>query len=73
MFENCTCVAEMQAVESGFSYNDPASLVFLSNSTVTEGRCNQSCNTLGVYLGVIAVAIFLVFMLYVPDVIVTVR
>ena len=53
--------------------SDILSSVLLTNGTATDGRCDQGCKMLGVFLAVIAVALFLIFMLQVPYVIITVR
>ncbi len=45
----------------------------LPNGTVTEGRCDQGCQLIGPFLLVIGIALFLIFMLQVPYVIITVR
>jgi len=79
VFQNCSCIAGNLATQTlnttGFESSDIYQLTtdLLSNATAVEGRCDQGCNLLGVFLAVIAVALFLIFMLQVPTVIITVR
>ena len=79
VFENCSCVAEslaLQLVNASNPLNsDLSQLTFdlSSNSTATEGMCDQGCNLLGLFLVFIALALFLIFMLQVPYIIITVR
>lgn len=63
-FQNCSCIAgqlELRDVTS------------LDNSSAVEGQCDQGCNKLGLYLGVIFFALLLIFILQVPNIIITVR
>lgn len=45
----------------------------LVNGTAVDGRCYQGCNKLGIYLGVVFFALLFIFILQVPNVIITVR
>ena len=58
---------------SSINDTDIVSSILLTNATATDGRCDQGCNMLGLFLALIAVAIFFIFMLQVPYVIITVR
>ena len=59
---------------SGFNDTDAlSSLSLLPNSTATDGRCDQGCNKLGVFLALTAVVLFLIFTLYVPYIVITIR
>lgn len=80
MFENCTCVSSNLASQlfnttPQYMNTDLTQLTFdLSiNGTAKEGRCDQGCNLIGPFLVVIGIALFLIFMLQVPYVIITVR
>ena len=74
MFENCSCIAKrLQDLpaysNTTYTYTD----VLGNNSTATDGICNQGCNQLGLFLGLVAVTLFLVFMLYTPNALITLR
>ena len=81
MFENCSCIADnlaSQLLERGSPYygvndTDALSSLLLTNGTAVDGRCDQGCNKLGLFLVLIAIALFLIFILQVPYVIITVR
>ena len=68
VFENCECI-------SNISDNNDSILdeLIAMNGTANEGRCNQGCNNLGIFLASIFVSLFLIFILQVPNVLITVR
>ena len=72
MFENCSCVAT-RLLDMPTYVNSTYSEVLGTNSTVTDGLCDQGCNQLGLFLFLTALSLFLVFMLYTPNVIITIR
>lgn len=45
----------------------------LRNSTAVEGKCPQGCKTLGLWLVLVGIVIFLIFMLRIPTILITVR
>ena len=80
VFENCSCIADnlasqliQQETYNGINDTGTPTSILLSNSTATDGRCDLGCNKLGLFLAFIAVALFLMFILQVPYVIITVR
>ncbi len=65
-FDNCTCIADR-------IMNDHLHNFTVSSGTAVDMKCEQQCNKLGVFLAVIFLAILLIFILEVPNVIITVR
>ena len=72
VFENCSCVAT-RLLDMPSYVNSTYSEVLGTNSTATDGLCDQGCNQLGLFLFFTALSLFLVFMLYTPNVIITIR
>ncbi len=68
-FEDCECISKMYGGNDSLILDESISM----NGTAIEGRCNQGCNYLGIFLAVIFVALFLIFILQVPNVLITVR
>ena len=68
-FENCGCIADrMQQNDTISDLN-----LYDVNGGAVDGRCDQGCNKLGLFLGIMFVALLLIFILQVPNVIITVR
>ncbi len=74
-FENCTCIAQRQIGNMGLNISSPSLVeAFQSNSTASDGQCDENCDSLLAVFAVFAgVLLFLAFMIQVPDVIITVR
>ena len=45
----------------------------LANSSATVGKCTQECNTVGLWLLLIGLVVFLAFVMQTPVTIVTIR
>ena len=76
MFENCSCVAEhlyqlSNDELSGSLTSSPSS--YLANSTAADGMCDINCHNLAPFLLCAGVLIFLLFVLKIPNVLVTIR
>ena len=65
IFENCTCVVSSLEMEQGGNLSVAGS--------ASDGRCDSNCNNLGLFLFLLAVSLFLIFMLNIPNVIITIR
>ena len=64
-FDNCACIFDrITNITSKFA---------MSNGTAVNGICEQSCNKLGIFLVVVFLVLILLFMLQVPNVVITVR
>lgn len=79
VFENCSCVAENLYLVSqlqGSNTSDPsiAPLEYVyGNSTAADGMCSVNCHNLGPFLFFCGMLIFLLFVLKIPNVLVTIR
>ena len=70
-FEQCSCIADRL---SSSSANSSYTAVLAANSTATDGLCDRNCGVkLGFFLLLIGVGLFCVFMLQIPNVLVTIR
>ena len=69
-FENCSCVVANLASSLNLSTSDQAILL---NGTATDGVCDNGCENLGLFLGLLLVMVFLLFILEVPNFVVTMR
>ena len=49
------------------------SLDRITNGSAVDGKCDQGCNKMGLFLGVLFVGLLLVFVLQVPNIVITVR
>ena len=76
VFENCSCVAANLGLRQ---LTDNITTEFLSDeeilamSTATEGQCDNGCIGLGPFLALSIIALFLIFLLQVPNIFVTIR
>ena len=71
-FSNCSCIAEnLLSMSESDQFSVPSQLY--PNSTAVEGKCPQDCNTLGLWLLLIAVVVFLIFVLRIPTLLITIR
>ena len=43
------------------------------NATAVDGQCDLECNKIGIFLGVLFIALLLIFILQVPNIVITVR
>jgi hypothetical protein len=69
---DCECVSEsLLGMTSDDDISSP--MHFLPNSTATLGQCPQGCNTLGLWLLLIGVVVFLIFVLRIPTLLITIR
>lgn len=71
VFSNCACISENLLSEASGDLTTPTQL--LENSTASDGRCPQTCNTLGLWLFLIAIVVFLIFVLRIPTLLITIR
>lgn len=73
VFSNCACISESLSSmnTSTHIFSTPSQL--LGNSTATAGRCPQKCNTLGIWLLLIGIVVFLIFVLRIPTLLITIR
>jgi len=67
ILESCSCVADSLKMDN-LTYQDGA-----IQNTATDGKCPQNCNTLGIWLVLIALVIFLIFAMRVPTLLITMR
>lgn len=70
-FDNCTCVGDR--MEQSSNYTLSAFITNTSNATAVDGQCDQGCNKLGIFLGIMFIALLLIFILQVPNIVITVR
>ena len=70
-FERCVCVAQqLFSGNSSSVYSD----LLAHNSTASDGLCDSDCGTkLIFFLLLIGLGLFFVFMLQIPNVLVTIR
>ena len=72
IFSDCICIAEnLFSMNVSKGVSTPSQL--LANSTAVAGRCPQNCNTLGLWLFLIAIVVFLIFVLRIPTLVITIR
>ena len=69
-FDRCRCVADRLSAVNSSTY----STLLAANSSASDGLCGRDCGLkLGLFLALIGVGLFTVFMLQIPNVIVTIR
>lgn len=69
---NCSCITEnLFSMSESDQFSIPSQ--FYPNSTAEVGKCPQDCNTLGLWLLLIAVVVFLIFVLRIPTLLITIR
>lgn len=76
VFENCSCVAEhfyLDSITDPTVTNTRELLEFTGNSTAANGMCSTNCHLLGPFLFLCGLLIFLLFVLKIPNVLVTIR
>ena len=69
IFENCSCVAANLALSLNLSTSEE----ILMNDTATEGVCDNGCRNFGLFLGLVLVMTFMLFILEVPNIVITIR
>lgn len=76
VFENCSCVAANLGLEQLTENMTTKFLTdeeILTTSTAAEGVCDNGCISLGPFLGLTVIVLFLLFFLQVPNIFVTIR
>ena len=53
--------------------NDQYNIEWSGNATAVDGTCPHFCNKMGIFLGIIFITLFLIFILQVPNIVITVR
>ena len=69
IFENCSCVAASLAARLELASEEEV----LTDSFAVGGMCDNGCNLFGVFISLSLLALFLLFILEVPNVVITIR